>query len=164
MSKIRIGSGFDVHRFSDEDVNTIRLGGVDIPHNKKILAHSDGDVLLHALCDALLGALALGDIGYHFPDTDPAFKDIDSRGLLRATMKKITDLGYGIVNIDLTLIAEKPRVADYVHKIRECISDDLDINLSKVSVKATTTEGLGFIGREEGIAAQATVLLEMKPS
>jgi len=163
MSKLRIGSGFDAHRFGSKEVKTIRLGGVDVPYHKEILAHSDGDVLLHALCDALFGALALGDIGRHFPDTNPAFKDSDSRSLLRATMDKIAQLDYSVVNVDLTLIAEKPRVANYIDNMREYIAEDLKIDLSLVSVKATTTEGLGFVGREEGIAAEATVLLEMKP-
>ncbi|MBL4682572.1 MAG: 2-C-methyl-D-erythritol 2,4-cyclodiphosphate synthase [Pseudomonadales bacterium] len=163
MSKLRIGSGFDAHRFGSKEVLTIRLGGVDVPYHKEILAHSDGDVLLHALCDALFGALALGDIGRHFPDTNPIFKDSDSRSLLRATMDKIAQLDYSVVNVDLTLIAEKPRVANYIDNMRGCIAEDLKIDLSLVSVKATTTEGLGFVGREEGIAAEATVLLEMKP-
>jgi len=161
MSSLRIGSGFDAHRFGTKEVQTIKLGGVDIPHNKEILAHSDGDVLLHALCDALFGALALGDIGHHFPDTHLEFKNVDSRDLLRKTMDKIAGLNYGVVNVDLTLIAEKPRVSKYINPMRECIAKDLNLDLSLVSVKATTTEGLGFVGREEGIAAQATVLLEL---
>ena len=160
MSVFRIGTGYDVHRFGEEQVETIRLGGVDVPYEKEILAHSDGDVILHALCDALLGALALGDIGHHFPDNDESFKGADSRHLLRAVYKMVTDLNYKLVNLDLTLIAEKPRVANYIEPMRQAIAEDLSAEMNQVSVKATTTEKLGFTGREEGIAAQASVLLE----
>jgi len=160
MSRMRIGTGFDAHRFGAGIVSAIKIGGVSVPYHKEVLAHSDGDVLLHALCDALLGALALGDIGHHFPDTDDKFKGVDSRQLLRVTADKLVTLDYKIANIDLTLIAQAPRVADYIGEIRAVIAEDLGIKLEQVSVKATTTERMGFVGREEGIAAQASVLLE----
>ena len=156
---MRIGNGFDAHRFSDEKVSHIKIGGVDVPHTVAVLAHSDGDVILHALCDAMLGSVALGDIGKHFPDTDPSYKDADSRKLLRATRSKVADLGFSLVNADITLIAETPRVAKYVDAMREIIAADLGVQIGCVSVKATTTEKMGFIGREEGLAAQAVVLL-----
>jgi 2-C-methyl-D-erythritol 2,4-cyclodiphosphate synthase len=157
---MRIGTGFDAHRFGAGIVSAIKIGGVSVTYHKEVLAHSDGDVLLHALCDALLGALALGDIGHHFPDTDDKFKGVDSRQLLRVTADKLVTLDYKIANIDLTLIAQAPRVADYIGEIRAVIAEDLGIKLEQVSVKATTTERMGFVGREEGIAAQASVLLE----
>jgi 2-C-methyl-D-erythritol 2,4-cyclodiphosphate synthase len=160
MSRMRIGTGFDAHRFGPRDVSTIKIGGVSVPYHKEVLAHSDGDVLLHALCDALLGALALGDIGHHFPDTDVRFKGLDSRQLLRATADKLATQDYKIANIDLTLIAQAPRVANYIEEMRRVMAEVLDVKLAQVSVKATTTEKMGFVGREEGIAAQASVLLE----
>jgi len=160
MSNMRIGTGFDAHRFGSAEVEEIRIGGVNVPYHKEVLAHSDGDVLLHALCDAMLGALALGDIGHHFPDTDLAFKGADSRGLLRATSKKIEAQGYKLANADMTLIAQTPRVANYIEEMRMVISEDLGVNIDQISVKATTTERMGYVGREEGIAAQASVLLE----
>lgn len=157
---MRIGTGFDVHKFGDAAVTSIRLGGVDVPYQREILAHSDGDVVLHAVCDAMLGALALGDIGHHFPDTDAAFANVDSRHLLRHVAQLVADQGYKIGNADITLIAQAPRVAAYILPMRESIAADTGISIQQISVKATTTEKLGFIGRAEGIAAEAVVLLE----
>ncbi|MCB1644690.1 MAG: 2-C-methyl-D-erythritol 2,4-cyclodiphosphate synthase [Pseudomonadales bacterium] len=156
---MRIGTGFDAHRFGTAPVATVRIGGVDVPHPVEILAHSDGDVVLHALCDALLGALALGDIGQHFPDTDDAFADVDSLQLLRHCYQLVTDRGYRLVNCDMTLIAQRPRVAAYIVSMREIIASTLAVETDQVSVKATTTERMGYIGREEGLAAEAVVLL-----
>lgn len=158
MSNLRIGQGFDVHKFGVGD--KIVLGGVVIPFDRCLVAHSDGDVLLHAICDALLGALALGDIGKHFPDTDPQYRNIDSRTLLRLIMAKIKKLDYQVVNCDCTVIAEQPKMANHINAMRENIADDIQIGVDCVSVKATTTEKLGFTGRAEGIAAQAVVLME----
>lgn len=155
---MRIGQGFDVHAFTEGD--HLWLGGVRIPHDRALLAHSDGDVLLHALCDALLGAAALGDIGQHFPDTDPAYRGCDSRELLRRTWTLVGERGLRPVNVDATVIAQTPRLAPHVAQMRGCIAADLQLPVDCVSVKATTSEGLGFIGRREGIAAQAIVLLE----
>ncbi len=157
---MRIGQGYDAHRFSDERGDfKIMLGGVPIRHDRSVLAHSDGDVVIHALVDALLGALALGDIGLHFPDSDPENRNVDSRKLLRATFSKVTGAGYRLGNADVTIIAEKPRVANHVEDMRRALSSDMDAELEQVSVKATTTERMGFTGREEGIAAQSVVLL-----
>lgn len=162
---MRIGTGFDVHKFGDADSNgavqNIRLGGVDVPYHREILAHSDGDVILHALCDAMLGALALGDIGHHFPDTDASFANVDSRHLVRHVSQLLATQGYRIGNADITLIAQAPRVADYILPMREIIAADTNTSMQQISVKATTTEKLGFIGRAEGIAAEAVVLLEV---
>jgi 2-C-methyl-D-erythritol 2,4-cyclodiphosphate synthase len=155
---MRIGQGFDVHRFGPGDA--VVLGGVRIPHTQGILAHSDGDVLLHALCDALLGAIAAGDIGRHFPDTDPRWKGADSRVLLRECVRLVRASGFAVGNADLTLIAERPRVSPHAAQMRVNIAADLGCDPAVVSVKATTSEGLGFTGRGEGIAAQAVVLLE----
>lgn len=158
---MRIGFGYDAHRYGDAmPRHHIMLGGVPVPYEREILAHSDGDVILHALCDAILGALALGDIGQHFPDSDPAFKGVDSIKLLRATWLKATGAGYSLGNADITLVAERPRVRAYVDDMRSRISEALGAGIDRVSVKATTTEKMGFIGREEGLAAQAVVLLE----
>ena len=154
---MRIGQGFDAHCFRDGDF--VMLGGVKVPHTRGLAAHSDGDVLLHALCDALLGAAALGDIGKHFPDTDPGYKDADSRVLLRAVGRKVAEAGYTIGNIDATIIAQAPRMAPHIPKMVLNILADLDMKPGSVNVKATTTERLGFTGRGEGIAAQAVVLL-----
>ena len=154
----RIGHGYDVHRFGDGDFVT--LGGVRIAHSRGIIAHSDGDVLLHALCDALLGACALGDIGKHFPDSDPAYRGIASRKLLRHTYQLVKQQGYVIGNVDLTLLAEAPRIGKYSQAMRECLAADLEANIAQINIKATTTERLGYIGREEGLAAHAVVLLE----
>lgn len=158
---MRIGTGFDVHKFGDGTVQSIRLGGVDVPYHREILAHSDGDVILHALCDAMLGALALGDIGHHFPDTDASFANVDSRDLMRHVSQLVADRGYRIGNADITVIAQAPRVADDILQMRETIAADTNSSLQQISIKATTTEKLGFIGRAEGIAAEAVVLLEV---
>ena len=155
---MRIGQGFDAHCFRDGDF--VMLGGVKVPHHRGLAAHSDGDVLLHALCDALLGAAALGDIGKHFPDTSGEFKGIDSRILLRRTAALIAEVGFRIVNVDCTIIAERPKIAPHVLLMRERIAEDLGLPVATVSVKATTTEKMGFAGREEGIAAAASVLLD----
>lgn len=157
---MRIGLGFDVHRFDDEPGEfEIMLGGVSIPHDHRVLAHSDGDVIIHALMDALLGALALGDIGKHFPDSDPAFRNVDSRELLRSVYSKIIAEGYRLGNVDITVIAEAPRVANYVDDMRRVLSAELDVEMAQVSIKATTNEKMGSLGRREGIAAQAIVLV-----
>ncbi|MCK5727790.1 MAG: 2-C-methyl-D-erythritol 2,4-cyclodiphosphate synthase [Methylococcales bacterium] len=155
---IRVGQGYDVHRF--EAGNDIILGGVSIPYEQKLAAHSDGDVVLHALCDALLGAAALGDIGQHFPDTDPEFRGINSRVLLRRVYRLVRDKGYQLVNADMTIIAQAPKMAPYVVSMCENIANDLKIPLNTINIKATTTEELGFEGRKEGIAVQAMVLIE----
>ena len=155
---MRIGHGFDVHRFGDGD--HVVLGGVTIPHSRGLVAHSDGDVLLHALCDALLGAVALGDIGRHFPDTDAAYKGADSRVLLRHCYALVNQQGYQLANADMTVVAQKPRMAEHIEAMRACIAADLKSDLGQINVKATTTEKLGYTGREEGIAAHAVVLLE----
>lgn len=158
---MRIGHGFDVHRFSDETTAEAKvfLGGVGIDHSHKLLAHSDGDVLLHAVCDALLGAAALGDIGQHFPDTDSRYKGIDSRQLLRHVVVLIHEKGYRVINVDSTIVAQVPKMAPHIPAMRENLAKDLQIETEAVNVKATTTEKLGYIGREEGIAAHAVVLL-----
>ncbi len=157
---MRIGTGFDVHKFGDAAVSHIRIGGVDVPYDREVLAHSDGDVVLHALCDAMLGALALGDIGHIFPATDPEFENADSRQLLKHVAGLITAEGYQLGNADITLIAQAPRVASYVAQMRQNIAEDLGVEVARISVKATTTEKLGFVGRKEGLAAEAVVLLE----
>ena len=154
---MRIGQGYDAHRFKDGD--HIILGGVTIPHTKGMAAHSDGDVLIHALCDALLGAMALGDIGQHFPDTSEEYKGIDSRILLRNVVTLMQEKGYQLENADMTLIAQTPKLAPHIAAMRECLSDDLQVDMASVSIKATTTEHMGFTGREEGIAALASVLI-----
>ena len=157
MTDFRIGNGYDIHALGEG--LPLVLGGVKIPHTKGCIAHSDGDVLLHALCDALLGALALGDIGQHFPDTSEEFRGIDSRKLLERVVAMVRGAGWQVVNADLTLLAQKPKIAPYVPQMRETIAPILGVELSRVSVKATTTEKLGAIGREEGISAYAVVLL-----
>lgn len=154
---MRIGHGYDVHRFQPGDF--ITLGGVQIAHHKSFVAHSDGDVLLHALTDALLGAAALGDIGQHFPDTDPAYQGADSRQLLRHVVEMLEQHGWQIGNIDSTILAQAPKMAPHITLMRENIAADLKIALDHVNVKATTTENLGFVGREEGIAAHAVAIL-----
>ncbi|WP_294564922.1 2-C-methyl-D-erythritol 2,4-cyclodiphosphate synthase [uncultured Succinatimonas sp.] len=158
--KIRIGHGFDVHRFGGEGPCT--LGGVKVPYEKGLVAHSDGDVLIHAVCDAILGALALGDIGHFYPDNDDKFLNIDSRILLRDVYLKIKTLGFVIGNVDVTVLAQVPKLAPYEQKMRENLAEDLQTDLQNVSIKATTTEKLGFVGRKEGIAVEAVVLLERK--
>ncbi len=153
----RIGQGFDAHRFK-EGVQIV-LGGITIPYEKGMEAHSDGDVLIHALCDALLGALALGDIGKHFPDSDKYYKGIDSRILLRNVMQVISGQGFVLGNADMTIIAQAPRMAPYIDSMRSVLAEDMSVAINQVSIKATTTEKMGFTGRSEGIAAQASVLL-----
>ena len=155
---MRIGHGFDVHKFGEG--NHIVLGGVTIPHTHGLVAHSDGDVLLHALCDALLGAAGLGDIGKHFPDTDERFKGIDSRKLLRHVVALLQEHNLKPVNIDSTIVAQSPKMAPHIEQMRKNIADDLAIETGLVNVKATTTEKLGYTGRKEGIAVHAVVLVE----
>ncbi|TCK18429.1 2-C-methyl-D-erythritol 2,4-cyclodiphosphate synthase [Thiogranum longum] len=155
---MKIGQGIDVHAF--EAGGRLVLGGVEIPHSHGLKAHSDGDVLLHALCDALLGAAGLGDIGRHFPDSDAAFLDIDSRELLRRVVTQLDERGLGVSNADLTLVAQAPKLAPYVDTMRDNIADDLHVDATRINVKATTTEHLGFTGRKEGIAVFAVVLLD----
>jgi 2-C-methyl-D-erythritol 2,4-cyclodiphosphate synthase len=154
----RIGLGYDAHQFKDG--GRLVLGGVTIDYPRGMEAHSDGDVVLHALCDALLGAAGLGDIGKHFPDSDAAFKGIDSRILLRDVSKKLTGLGYSIGNADITIIAQMPRMAPHIEAMRQNIAEDLGAPVDVINVKATTTEGMGFEGRGEGIAVQAIALLQ----
>lgn len=153
----RIGNGFDVHKFAEG--RKLILCGVDIPAERGLLGHSDADVALHALADALLGAAAMRDIGYHFPDTDPSFKDADSRMLLRRVAELLAEKGFHPGNVDVTIIAQSPKLAPYIERMRENVAADLALPLDCVSVKATTTEKLGFTGRGEGIAAQASALI-----
>jgi 2-C-methyl-D-erythritol 2,4-cyclodiphosphate synthase len=155
---MRIGTGYDVHRL--EIGRRLILGGVNIPFALGLQGHSDADVLVHAICDALLGAAALGDIGKHFPDSDPAYKDADSLLLLAEVGKKLAQLGFTVVNIDSTVIAQQPRLAGYITEMRANIAHSLGLDIEQISVKATTTERLGFEGRQEGISAQAVVLIE----
>lgn len=157
---MRIGHGYDVHRFTDGDY--IVLGGVKIPHEKALLAHSDGDVLAHAIADALLGAASERDIGFHFPDTDPKYKNIDSLKLLATVKSIILADGYDIENIDATIIAQAPKMAPYIQTMRENLSKALNIPLYNINVKATTEEGLGFTGNREGIAVHSVCLLKSK--
>ncbi|MEJ2693385.1 MAG: 2-C-methyl-D-erythritol 2,4-cyclodiphosphate synthase [Candidatus Thiodiazotropha sp.] len=154
---MRIGQGFDAHRF--EPGKPLILGGVPIAYDQGLRAHSDGDVLIHALCDALLGAAGLGDIGRHFPDSDQAFAGIDSRELLREVVRQLHERGWRVGNVDLTLVAQRPKLAPYVEAMCQVLAVDLQINPHQVNVKATTTEGMGFTGRGEGIAAAAVALL-----
>ena len=154
----RIGNGYDVHRLVED--RKLILGGVEIPHSKGLAGHSDADALCHALCDALLGAVGAGDIGHHFPDTDAQWKDISSLILLEKVGKICAERGYKVVNTDATLIAEQPKLAPYIDKMKQNIAKALAIGPAQVNVKATTTETLGFTGREEGLAAQAVILLE----
>ncbi len=155
---IRVGQGYDVHRFKDG--GDVILGGVKIPYEQGLEAHSDGDVVLHALCDAILGAAALGDIGKHFPDTDPEFKGADSRVLLRHVYSIVQEKGYRLVNADITIIAQAPLMSPHTAAMCRNIADDLHVDVDFINVKATTTEKLGFEGRKEGIAVQAIVLIE----
>lgn len=154
----RIGQGIDFHQL--EEGRDFWLGGIHIPHHKGAVGHSDADVLLHAICDAMLGALGLGDIGKHFPDTDPSLKGIDSKILLKQSFDLIKEKGYGIVNIDSTLLLQAPKISPYVPQMQETIAGILGLEVTDVSIKATTTETLSFIGREEGVVATANVLLE----
>lgn len=155
---MRIGQGFDVHAFCEG--SEVILGGIAIPHSHGLKAHSDGDVLLHALADALLGALALGDIGHFFPDTSEEWAGADSRDLLRRVMARVAEEGYRVVNVDTTIIAQSPKMAPHIEAMRLNIAEDLGAPAGRISVKATTTETLGFTGRKEGIACQAVCLLE----
>jgi 2-C-methyl-D-erythritol 2,4-cyclodiphosphate synthase len=155
---MRVGQGIDAHAFRDG--GTLVLGGVTIPHDRSLEAHSDGDVVLHALCDALLGAASLGDIGRHFPPDDAAYENIDSRVLLRRVVALLLEQGFDITNADLTIVAEAPRLAPFIDAMCKNISSDLQVTLEQVNVKATTTEHMGFTGRGEGIAAFAIVLLD----
>ena len=157
MEDIRIGNGYDVHRLTEG--RDLWICGVKIPHPTGLLGHSDADVALHALCDALLGAAALRDIGYHFPDSDPAYKGADSRMLLRRVREIIAEVGYHPGNVDITIIAQAPKMLPHIPQMRENVASDLGLAIDRVSVKATTTEHLGFTGRAEGIAAQATALI-----
>lgn len=157
---LRIGQGFDVHQLTEG--RPLIIGGIEIPYEKGLLGHSDADVLLHTVADACLGAIAAGDIGKHFPDTDPEFKDADSAKLLQHVWQLVKDKGYALGNIDCTIIAQKPKMAPYIDQMRERIADLLEADISQVNVKATTTEQLGFTGRGEGIASQATVLIQKK--
>ncbi|MEQ8523828.1 MAG: 2-C-methyl-D-erythritol 2,4-cyclodiphosphate synthase [Gracilimonas sp.] len=158
MKGIRIGYGYDVHRFSKG--RKLMLGGVEIPYEKGLLGHSDADVLLHAVTDAILGALALGDIGAHFPDTNPEFKNADSRVLLRKSYDLVTQKGYELANLDATVVAERPKLRPHIDDIRKTIAEDLGCAIEDISVKATTSEKMGFAGREEGIIAHAVVLMQ----
>ena len=156
--KLRVGIGYDVHRL--EAGLPFRLGGLDIPHTKGALGHSDADTLIHAICDAMLGAASLGDIGTHFPDNSNEYEDIDSTILLRKTYELIKQKGYRIVNADTVVILQKPKINPFIQNMREIIAEIVETDISSISIKATTTEKLGFAGREEGIAAHAVVLLE----
>ena len=155
---IRVGQGYDVHRFGEGD--HIMLGGVRIPHQQGMIAHSDGDVLIHAICDALLGAAAMGDIGHHFPDTDDQYADANSRDLLRQVVGLLMDHGFRLNNVDATIVAQAPKLAPYIEDMRQVLAADMGIELAQVNIKATTTERLGFTGREEGIAVHAISLVE----
>ena len=155
---MRVGHGYDVHAFGPGE--KIVIGGVVIPHHHGLIAHSDGDVLLHALCDALLGAAALGDIGKHFPDTDIQYRNADSRSLLRMVYAKVKTKGWQLMNADMTIVAQAPRMATYIPHMVEAVAEDLQSEIDQINIKATTTERLGFTGREEGIAAYAVVLLQ----
>jgi 2-C-methyl-D-erythritol 2,4-cyclodiphosphate synthase len=154
---IRIGQGFDVHAFGEGD--HVMLGGVRVPHHRGVIAHSDGDVVIHALCDALLGALAMGDIGRHFPPSDPRWKDADSRTFLRHCHALVRERGWRVGNVDVTVLCERPKVGPHADAMRVLLADALEVDVDVVSIKATTTERLGFTGRGEGIAAQAVCLL-----
>jgi len=157
---IRIGFGFDVHRFADD--RQLWLGGINIPYEKGLLGHSDADVVIHALCDAILGAAALRDIGFHFPDNDPQYKGIDSKRLLREVTRLLGENGYMFGNADLTICAEAPKLNPYIPAMQQTLSDCIGCSAGDISIKATTTEKLGFTGRKEGISAYATVLIAKK--
>ncbi|MBP3710973.1 MAG: 2-C-methyl-D-erythritol 2,4-cyclodiphosphate synthase [Bacteroidaceae bacterium] len=160
VNKIRVGFGFDVHQLVEG--RELWLGGIRLEHSKGLLGHSDADVLIHAICDALLGAANMRDIGYHFPDNKEEFHDIDSKILLRKTIELIATKGYTVGNIDATICAERPKLKARIPEMQQCLADVMGINIDDVSIKATTTEKLGFTGREEGISAYATVLIEKK--
>jgi len=155
---IRIGNGYDVHALAEGE--SLWLGGIKIEHEKGTIAHSDGDVLIHAICDAMLGSLALGDIGKHFPDTSSEFKNIDSKILLKKCLELVQSKGYQIVNIDSIICAQRPKLKGYIDEMRACLAGVLNIDFDQISIKATTTEKLGFVGREEGISSYAVVLVE----
>lgn len=155
---MRIGYGYDVHRFKEG--GTLILGGIEIPFSKSLSGHSDADVLLHAITDALLGACALGDLGTHFPDTSEEYENIDSRVLLRDALTLVNEKGFSVGNIDATVVAEKPKLAPYINEMRKVIAKDLEVEVDRVSVKATTSEGMGFEGQGEGISARAVVLVK----
>jgi 2-C-methyl-D-erythritol 2,4-cyclodiphosphate synthase len=155
---MRIGHGFDVHRFAENC--PLIIGGVNIPHSHGLEAHSDGDVLIHAICDALLGAAGLWDIGHHFPDTDDSFKNIDSRVLLRRVIADLSARGWAVSNIDATVVAQAPKLAPHIPAMKSLLADDMAISEAELNIKATTTEKLGFTGRKEGIAAHAVALLK----
>lgn len=156
--KIRVGQGYDVHRLVEG--RALFLGGIEIPHEKGLLGHSDADVLIHAICDALLGAAALRDIGYHFPDNSADFKDIDSKILLKKTVDILAEKGWKAVNVDATICAERPKINPYIPAMKECLAPLMKLDVDDISIKATTTEKLGFVGSEEGMAALAVVLIE----
>lgn len=158
MSNFRIGHGYDVHKL--EEGKKFVIGGIEIDHHKGAVGHSDADVVIHVICDALLGALSLGDIGKHFPDTDDKFKGIDSKILLQKVMKLIQEEKYQISNVDVTILLQKPKLRNYIDSMRDILSNIMEINKSQISVKATTTEGLGFVGREEGVAAHCVCILK----
>jgi len=155
---MRIGHGFDAHRFGEGD--SVTIGGISIPHSQGLIAHSDGDVLIHAICDAILGAMALGDIGKHFPDDDPAFKNIDSAELLKSVMQSANKKGYVVGNLDCTVIAQAPRLGAHIYAMQTNLAGLLNIEVDAVNVKATTTEKMGYTGRGEGISAHAVVLMQ----
>jgi len=157
MMKIRVGFGYDVHKLGEKE--ELWLGGIHVPHTKGSIGHSDGDVLIHAICDALLGAANLRDIGYHFPDNDPSLKGIDSKILLAKTIDIIRDRGFEISNIDSTIALQQPKVKDLIPVMQETLANVLKIEIEDIAIKATTTEKLGFVGKQEGIAAYATVLI-----
>lgn len=158
----RIGYGYDVHQLKEG--HPFWLGGIQIPHGKGAFGHSDADVVLHVICDALLGALALRDIGYHFPDTDQAYEGIDSKKLLQETYDLVTNQGWVLGNLDCTLCLQLPKVSPHIDEMRQCISELLGVEMNQVSIKATTTEKLGFVGTEEGVSAHAVVLIQQKES
>jgi len=158
MSNFRIGHGYDVHKL--EEGKKFIIGGIEIDHDKGAVGHSDADVVIHVICDALLGALSLGDIGKHFPDTDNKYKGIDSKILLHKVMKLVKEEKYQISNVDVTILLQKPKLRNYIDSMRDTLSNIMVINKSQISVKATTTEGLGFVGREEGVAAHCVCILK----
>jgi 2-C-methyl-D-erythritol 2,4-cyclodiphosphate synthase len=158
--QLRLGHGYDAHRFAEpSDNRPLMLGGIEVPHDRGLLAHSDGDALIHALCDALLGAVALGDIGRHFPDTDQAYKNADSTVLLQRVLGLVKNLGWSVVNADMTILAQSPRMAPHINMMRSRLAVLLEVDLDAVNVKASTTEGMGFVGRKEGLETHAVVLL-----
>jgi 2-C-methyl-D-erythritol 2,4-cyclodiphosphate synthase len=160
---MRIGHGYDIHRFEEVATKSfVMLGGVKIPYEKGIVAHSDGDVVIHAVCDALLGACCLGDIGQHFPDTDKAFKNCDSRALLRNVMQKLSDLNYQVVNVDVSIIAQAPKISPHKLAMQEILAKDMQVSINDVNIKATTNEGLDATGNKLGIAVHAVALIEKK--